>query len=320
MRATTSATLAEIALQLGNNPPIAAALTPGWAVFDATDAGVGEFGASPASLEKPQIYPAEGKHPERLIARYYHWVHDAVRDNVLTAAGLSPTLLDTSRLAAVDFVISKEPTSDGYLVLASTRTEDELNPPIESALAAIRALDPDADLKSTTRSSIHVGGSDFFLWVVERQTTNPVVDTNLTVASITGIETRDNRARQNLLKNEIDGDRPNFLTAVADGHDLGPIRFTLRIPPIPAKISLYLWADGSFTLLIGETHYSIKANVSNEAMQAVYDLAYDHLPRLIAFYDADTDWTTSRRLAYREGARAKLETRYSTPGSTAVSI
>lgn len=315
MRATTSASLEQIRLQLATSPPDLPTLSPGWTVFDETDAGIGAFGAAPRSLSAPLIYPAVGAHPERLIARYYHWVHDAAREAVLTAAGLSPDPVDTRRLDAVDFVISEE-IADGYLVLASTRSENELNPAVASALAAIRLLDPTADLQSKTRSSLHVGGSDFFLWMVERRTTNPIVDSNLTLASITGLDTLDNRSRQNLLKDEIDGDRPNFLTAVADGHDLGPIRFMIRIPSIPAKISLILWADGSFVLLISGTHYSVKAQIQNEAMQAVYDLAYVHLPRLIAFYAADTDWTSTRRIAFRAGARTKLGTRYAPRASS----
>ncbi|MBH0129348.1 hypothetical protein [Salinibacterium sp. NK8237] len=311
MRATTSATLNQICAQLGNNPPVVASLSPGWAIFDETDAGIGVIGGSPSNLAHPHIYPQDGAHPERLIARYYHWVHDASREAVLAAAGISPTLFETHRLEAVDFVFSEENSSNDYLVLASTRTESELNPPIASVLNAMLSIDPSSEFDSITQSAIHVGGSDFFLWMVERRTTNPVVDANLTIASITGIETRDNRARQNLLRDEIDGDRANFLTAVADGHDLGPIRFTIRIPSIPAKISLTLWADGSFTLLLSGTHYAVKAGVQNESLQAVYDLAYVHLPRLIAFYRADTDWTTSRRLAYRTQARLKLEIRYS---------
>lgn len=311
MGATTTASLDEIREQLSSIPPVVANLSPGWAVFDPADTGIGDFGTSHPYLGTPEIYPASAGHPERLIARYYHWVHDAARDNLLISAGLSPTPLETHRLDAVDFVISEDQSFGGYLVLASTRNEQELGPAVDSAITAIQALDPGADLAPTTRSSLHVGGSDFFLWMVERRTTRPIIDASLTLASITGLETRDNRARQNLLRDEIDGDRPNFLTAVADGHDLGPIRFMIRLPPIPAKISLSLWADGSFVLFLSGTHYSMKANVQNEGIQAVYDLAYLYLPRLIDFYTADSDWTNTRRLAYRAGARVKLGTRYS---------
>ena len=148
---------------------------------------------------------------------------------------------------------------------------------------------------------------------MERKIENPVVDRNLTVAAINGLESRDNRFRQNVLKDEIDGDRPNFLTAVADAHELGPIRFVLRIPPIPARITLVLWADGSFVLITSGTHYSIKANVANESVRAVQDLAYLFIPRLQTFYVSDTDWTSSRRQRFRVSARSKLEERYSAP-------
>lgn len=313
MRAATAATLEQIRDVLSQQPPDPSLLTPGWAIFDpAADAALRGYGAVPSNLADPAIIDADGTFPRRLAARYYFWVYDGNRDKLLTKLGMSATNLDTHYLDAVDFFLSADASIPGsYLVLGSSRYQGELLPGVASLRDAMTSVDGNSDFTVSNRSSLNVGGKDFFLWLVERREHGAVVDPTITIAATTAIDTRDSRSRVNLLKDEIDEARGNFLTAVVDGDDLGPLRFMIRNPAIPAKITLTLWADGSFSVLTSDTHYSAKAKIKNENIEAVNDLAYRHLPKLIALYKADTDWDTVRRAAYRKRAKKTLRERYS---------
>ena len=309
-RATGDVTLEELQDGLAKLPPDGGTQEAGWAEFDPQDINLRSYGTQPPSTSPPRILDAEGVYPKRLIARYYFWSYDGRREALLTAAGMSPSDLEVRQLDAVDVIISEEGNSEGFLVLVSSRTESEIGAVLASLRSVFSSIDEDSSLAETTRSSLHVGSGDFFLWLVERKETAGQIHGDLTIATATALDTRDSSSRLNLLKNDIDSNRVAFLTAVVDGDDLGPLRFSIRIPSVPARIALQLWADGSFVLLTSDTHYSLRANVENEPVQAVHDLAYKHLPALIAAHSADTEWPSFRRKEFRKAARKKLAKRY----------
>lgn len=298
--------LAQLKAALDASPPVASTITGGWVGLDVVEAPVGQFGVSVPPQSKPAIEAAQGDYPERLTARFVFWRTDPQRAAMLPNAGT----FDARVLEAVDVVISSEATG-GFLALVSSRTEYEIDQIRGAIEDALHATDATAELDPTVRTSLHLGSDDLFLWLLERKGRKPEISPTITISSATGLDARDGRSRVNVIRDELDDARPTYLTAVADGNGLGPVRFALRLPAVPARIQLQLWVDGSFSVITSETHYSLKANIDNERLTAVQDLAYTLIPALIKKYKGDAKWLSSRRLAYVNKCRKALAKRYS---------
>lgn len=279
-------------------------MVPGWGAVDTDDHGIGDFGAA-APISSPVVAGATGDFPRRLFARFYYWVTDT-RPSVRLLN--NPTPGQTHYLDAVDVIASED--AGGLLLLLSTRADQDLGRTVHALAQVLHALDHNAVFDVNARTSLYFD-DDIFLWLIERKLSEPTVSPGVTIAGVTNLDTRDNRDRVNVLRDDIDNGRSSFLTSVADGDRLGPLRFVIRLPDAPAKLTLSLWRDGSFAVLKSATHYGSAANVANEWLQATQDLAYKLLPLLRDLHSADQDWFNARRIAFIEAARNQLSVRYS---------
>lgn len=275
-------------------------LLPGW-LGPAEDERIHRFASAPGHEIPAAILPADLRTPERLLARYYYWVHDRARAELLSSSPIQ----NHYRLEAVDVLFTTDST-DRVLALVSSRSEDV----VSTAMNAIQSAIPSAEIDRFSSTALHLGDPDFFLWAMEWIINGAAIG-EVSPTEATSLRARDRSSKPSLIMDTVDVQRNVFLNAVASGDTLDQLRFVVRISSIPAKITAELYIDGSFVVLTSGSHYGVHAGVTNEHLRSVEDVAYFLIPLLRGQYEGDTDWRSQRKLAFEAESRRVLIERLS---------
>lgn len=295
-----AADLAGLRDALNARQPNSQKLLAGW-LGPAEDERIHRFASAPGHSVPAAVLPADSRTPERLIARYYYWVYDRVRAELLSGSAIQ----NHYRLEAVDVLLTID-ASNQVLALVSSRSEDVVSTTIHALQTAIHS----AEIDRFHATSLHLGDPDFFLWAMEWIINGAAIG-EVSPTEATSLRARDKSSKPSLIMDTVDAQRNVFLNAVASGDTLDQLRFVVRISSIPAKITAELYIDGSFVILTSGSHYGIHANVTNEHLRSVEDVAYFLIPLLRGQYERDADWRLERKSAFEVEARRTLIERLS---------
>lgn len=275
-------------------------MVPGW-LGPAEDDFVRRFDSGPGHTMPALLLPADTRTPERLLARYYFWVHNQERAQMLTSAPVQTHY----RLEAVDVMFSLDATGS-VIALVASRAEDM----VSTAMNAISSAVSGARITRSAPTPLHLGDADFFLWAME-WILNGTAIAEINPIEAISLRTRDSSAKPSVIWDTVDSLRNSFLNAVASHDTLDQLRFIVRIGSIPAKLTPELYLDGSFVVITSGVHYGPEAHVANEHLRAVEDVAFFLIPTLLQAYSQDAAWHGSRRLAFEAEARSTLIARLS---------
>lgn len=293
------ADLAELRDALNARQPNSDNLLPGW-LGPGEDERVHRFSSTPGHSIPVALLGADTRPPERLLARYYHWVHDRARAELLRDSPIQ----NHYRLEAVDVLLTLD--SGRVLALVSSRSEDVVSTALHALVSAI----PMAEIDRLAATPLHLGDPDFFLWAME-WIINGVAIGEVSPTEATSLRARDHASKPSLIMDTVDVQRNVFLNAVASGDTLDQLRFVVRIGSIPAKLTAELYIDGSFVVLTSGSHYGVHAGVANEHLRSVEDVAYFLIPLLRSQYEQDADWRSRRKAEFEAEARRTLIERLS---------
>lgn len=287
----TSLTLDQMRTLLGAARP-GTNRTPGWGASNDTGTRLDRDGV--VGTGRPAIEPLAGDIPQRLSARYFHWVYDPVDD-----AGQQ-----SSRnwvLDGVDILVSAS-GQRSYLVLYSTADANLVSVPdgsvSHSLLALLRAQDPSASLSEPT--ALDFSSPDVYLWLAQKAESREVLGGQIRVWSLGRVSAEEDRRRfrSSTLSGDVDMQRITFLNAIAEGSALGPAVVTISEPNAEGKaerVAARVWTDGSFAVMMTPTIFRDIVDGDIARLEAVHRLAYRYLPLINTAYEADSAWGTKDR-------------------------
>jgi hypothetical protein len=301
---TANVTLSTFRAALLEHRPQHASLTAGWASVEDQGSNLRRSNVAPP-VSDPEILPAEGQYPERLLARYYYFQQLPQ----LVQSLPDGTEQEHRVLEAVDVLISAFPDREhAFQILFATRNGSVLNGIVRDLRQIVRGLDEKGTLRLD--GGANAFNPDLFLWLLVRARDDKQLDASTRISDVIAVNGRDNSHRGTFLSDGVDFDRPAFLVAVAEIDQLGPVRLELRDDSLNAKVTAEIYASGVFSVLKGQTHYPDIVSDPETRLKSVQDFAYNLLPKLRAIYGADTVWDTTRRAQEIRDAAYSLIARY----------
>lgn len=299
----SSKTLREIKQALDSVKPHHSSLEGGWASTSDDRSNLKSYGVAPP-VSDVEIIPAAGPYPDRILARYYFFSHDAAVERF----NPSSNPLDQHFVDAVDVVISQT-VAGRYLVAWSTGSSDRIpGGAFESLDEIMRALDSTA--ASSDVSPIAFSSGDFFLWLTSRLRNRTQLDPSTDLLAIRGIYTEDQASRPTVLQSTVDFLRGGFLTAVAEGQRLGPAKVTFRETSMQAKLDVNLKLNGGFSINTSSTHYRTIVDKRELRFRALFDMLYVFVPKFQFLFENDASWPTPDRDDLLQEVRTELRGRY----------
>jgi hypothetical protein len=304
----TASTLEEIRAAMIAAPPQHATLTGGWASMANAGSNINVPGGNPPQSE-PVVVPASGPIPETLRARFYSWAPPPAR--TVEIPEYNPHTF--RRLQAIDVLIHVV-DAEHIGIVASSRSSTTLFRR-DGAIASLQNIlqAGDATIKiNRSASPFALADADIFLWLTVQRRDQPQLASDLRLDLVSGMRSIDTASRTADLRVDVGFDRPNFLTAVAELDQLGPIEISFartfgdEVQSFVAEVFL----DGGFTIRRNNLHFSTVADAETLMLDAALVLTYSLIPRINKAYVDDSEaWLLRRREVILDAMR-ELESRY----------
>jgi hypothetical protein len=308
MLSRTASTLTEIRDAMIATPPNHQTLTGGWASMNNKASSLGIPGGNPPASH-PVIAPAAGSAPEMLRARYYFWAPPPTGASEIP--GYDPHTF--RRLQALDILIHA--VDDDHIgIVVSSRSRTILGRK-DGAIAALQKIlrSKDATIRVDRNTSpLALADADIFLWLTVQRRDQPQLDSNLRLDLVSGMRSVDTASRTADLRVDVGFDRPNFLTAVAELDQLGPIEisFVETIGTDQQSFVVEVFLDGGFTIRRNNLYFTTTLDAEQMMLDATLGLTYGLIPRINRLYKANKQqWDVRRRDVILEAMR-ELEDRY----------
>lgn len=307
-RSRSAMSLAEIRDAMAKLPPKLDGFVGGWASTTNTESNLRTVGLAPPS-STPVISPATDTLPEILKARFYYW--DPAPAGMKEEDGFAP--LATRKLNAIDVMITE--LADGHVgLLFSTRTTQYLNRR-DGVIASLNKIlqqgDPTIRIERS-RSHLEVKDEHFFLWLTVQRRDKAQLAPDLLLDMVSGINSTDRALRTAELRSSVDFDRPNFLTAVAEGDVLGPISIHLvqHVGEDNHGYEVRVHSDGGFEIRKNDIRLPDELYREDVMQDTCLHLAFSLIPRINSLYGDDAPAWSSRRIEIIEEAMSTLQQRY----------
>jgi hypothetical protein len=308
MLSRTASTLTEIRDAMITTPPNHQALTGGWASMKNKASNLGIPGGNPPASD-PVIVPAAGSIPETLRARFYFWAPPPT--GAAEMPGYDPHTF--RRLQALDVLIHA--VDDDHIgIVVSSRSRTILGRR-DGAIAALQKIlrAKDATIRIDRNASpLALADADIFLWLTVQRRDQPQLDPDLHLDLVSGMRSVDTASRTADLRVDVGFDRPNFLTAVAELDQLGPIEisFVETVGTERQSFVVEVFLDGGFTIRRNNLHFTAVVDAEQMMLDAALGLTYGLIPRINRLYKANKQHWDVRRREVILDAMQELEDRY----------